>query len=70
MQISSHLAAVFGQRFAAGQDCIDLVRILLGAELQKQSLVDALQCRHDGLLGGILGLRCGLKIVMSVCLEV
>jgi hypothetical protein len=51
-----------------GKVGVDLVRILLGPKLQEQRLIDALERGHNGLLAGVLGLRCGLKIGY-VCLS-
>ena len=56
------LLLFLGNYLLQGKIGIDLVCVLLRAELQQQSLVDALQSCLDGLLGGVLSLRRGFKI--------
>jgi len=62
MPTSLRLLLFLGNYLLQRKIGIDLVRILLSAELQKQCLVDALQRCHDGLLGSVLVLGRGLKI--------
>ena len=64
------LLLFLGNDLLQGKIGIDLVRILLGAELQKQCLVDALQLAMMVCWVGSWVCVAASRLAMSVCLEV